>query len=61
MSRKEALKRLRPAKITTDQKYDLYEQYLEDEEEYSALTGLEKLDTAISDLTEEVNVANPKG
>ena len=58
MSSKTALEQLRGTKLSTDTKYDLYEQYLEDEDRFSAATALEKLDTAIRDLTEEPHAAN---
>lgn len=56
-----ALKKLRGTKISVDDKYELYAQYLEDKERFSEATALDKMDTAITDLMEEVNVANSTG
>jgi hypothetical protein len=46
---KEALLTIRKTGLSTDTKYELYEQYLEDLDEHSVATALEKLGTGISD------------
>ena len=49
MEHTEAIEMIRNAELSDDTKMDLYEMYLEDVEEYSMDTAIEKLEVGIRD------------
>lgn len=58
MEHTEAVEMIRKTNLNESEKMDLYEIYLEDAEEYSPATAIEKLGTMISDATSQNQLTN---